>query len=96
MSGPEKREIRRKRLKFQAWHRGTKEMDYLLGTFADRHIEELQDHELDIFEKLTNEADQDIFNWICGREAIPEEHNTALFRALMSLRFEPTDFGAKS
>ncbi len=96
MSAPEQRETRRKRLRFQAWHRGTKEMDYLLGTFADRHIKDLQDGELDALERLMGEADQDIFNWVCGREPVPDEHDSAVFRTLSALRFEPSDFGMKS
>lgn len=42
-------------------HRGCKEMDLILGSFAEKHINELSEDQLEIYEKLLNEADQDIY-----------------------------------
>ena len=43
---------RRRRLLFRAWHRGMREMDLIIGRFADAHIATLSDAELDEFERL--------------------------------------------
>ncbi|NMA96942.1 MAG: succinate dehydrogenase assembly factor 2, partial [Phyllobacteriaceae bacterium] len=49
--------IRRKRLRYRAWHRGTKEMDLILGPFADAHVESYGAAELDRLEALMDEED---------------------------------------
>ncbi len=54
----------KKKLKFQAWHRGTKENDLLLGSYADERLPNFRESQLLLFEKLLNESDLDIFNWI--------------------------------
>ena len=64
-------EARRKRLRFRSWHRGTKEMDVLLGSFADAHIAELSEDEVTQFERLLNNSDPDLYNWISGYEPLP-------------------------
>lgn len=69
---------RRKRLRFRSWHRGIKEMDLLLGPFADRHLAGMSDGDLDGYEALLEESDPDLYNWISGREPIPEAQNGAL------------------
>lgn len=77
--------VRRKRLKFQAWHRGTKEVDLLLGKFVDLHLSEFTATDLDWFDQLLNEADQDITDWITGKRPLPEEFDTPLMARLKSL-----------
>ncbi|HAA94036.1 MAG: succinate dehydrogenase assembly factor 2 family protein [Rhodospirillaceae bacterium] len=64
-------EIRRKRLKFRCWHRGTKEADLLLGGFADAHIDELDEAELDQLEDILAHNDIDLYNWIGGYSPWP-------------------------
>ncbi len=54
----------KKKLKFQAWHRGTRENDLLLGAYADVRLPDFSDSQLWLFEKLLNESDLDIFGWI--------------------------------
>ncbi|MFI5015200.1 MAG: succinate dehydrogenase assembly factor 2 [Hyphomicrobiales bacterium] len=75
-------EIRRRRLRFRAWHRGIREMDLLLGAFADASLETLDDAELGCFEALMELPDQDVFAWLIGQAAVPAEHDTPLFRKL--------------
>ncbi|EKS28184.1 Flavinator of succinate dehydrogenase [Afipia felis] len=53
---------RRKRLLFRCWHRGTKEMDYIFGRFADAHIAGLSEDEVADFERLIDLPDPDLYN----------------------------------
>lgn len=80
-------DIRRKRLRFRCWHRGTKEADLLLGHFADRHLETLSVAELDSLEALLEEADVDVVAWITGDKAPPEALDTALMKRLQALDY---------
>lgn len=73
---------RRRRMLFRAWHRGMKEMDILMGKFADANLAGLTDEELDAFEALMDAPDPDIFKWLTDAEPTPAEHDTALFRRL--------------
>ena len=69
------REIRRRRLAFRSWHRGTREADLLLGRFADRHLADFSDAQLDRYERLLQENDPDIYGWLTGRAPVPDEHD---------------------
>ncbi|CDP50483.1 YgfY COG2938 [Devosia sp. DBB001] len=55
-------------MRYRAWHRGTREMDLILGPYADAHIEGLGEAELDRLEVLMNEEDTDLLMWIMGQE----------------------------
>ncbi|NGP17547.1 succinate dehydrogenase assembly factor 2 [Devosia chinhatensis] len=63
--------IRRKRLRYRAWHRGTKEMDLILGPFADANIESYGAAELDRLEALMNEEDPPLLKWVMRQEQPP-------------------------
>ena len=80
-------EVRRKRLRFRAWHRGTKEMDLIMGKFADAHIGSLDEGDLDRFEALLEEPDDTVYGWIAGREPVPGHLDTPLFRWISRLDF---------
>lgn len=73
---------RRRKLLFRSWHRGIREMDLIMGRFADATIAELTDSELDHYERLMDVPDPQLFAWIIGDEPVPEDHDTALFRRL--------------
>ena len=64
-------EVRRRRLRFRSWHRGTKELDLLLGPFADRALDAMDAAELDQYEAVLQVPDPDIYNWIVQREPVP-------------------------
>lgn len=64
-------EIRLKRLRLRAWRRGMRELDMLLGPFADARLAGLGPAGLDLFETLLAENDQDLLAWITGRAAPP-------------------------
>ena len=72
------RDVRIRRLKFRSWHRGIREMDLILGHFADNALESLSDSELDRYEGLIEVEDTALYNWITGREEVPAEHDTPL------------------
>lgn len=74
---------RRRKALFRAWHRGTREMDLILGGFADQHISELSDDEMAEFEMLLDQLDPRLFKWVTGEEPTPNEFNTALFRRIV-------------
>ena len=79
-------EVRRKRLRFRAWHRGMRESDLLLGNFADAHLAGLSTEQLDRFEALLEVADADIYNWYAGREPVPPEYDHDVMALLRSFR----------
>ena len=66
-------EARFKRLKMRSWRRGTKEMDMILGPFADQEIERLSEAELAQYERMLAQNDQDLYLWVAGRIAPPED-----------------------
>ena len=64
-------EARLKRLRMRSWRRGTKEMDLILGPFADARLEGLEPEALGRFERLLDENDQDLYAWITGQGEPP-------------------------
>ncbi len=72
-------DIRRRRILFRCWHRGTKEMDLVFGRFVDSEIDHLSDAELDQMEVLMEFPDRDLFSWISGEVAPPAEVQTGTF-----------------
>jgi len=75
---------RRRRMLFRAWHRGTRELDLLLGRFADARIGELDEAELDQFEALMEVEDRDLFAWILGRAETPQEFRTPVLAQVLA------------
>lgn len=73
---------RRRRLLFRSWHRGIREADLLLGRFADAHIADLSDPELDTYEQLLDVPDHDLYAWVTNDGMAPAEYETALFQKL--------------
>lgn len=82
---------RRRRLLVRAWRRGIREMDLILGGFADQNIAALSEAELDTLETLMAEDDADILSWINGEKACPPEFATPLFARITAFR---PQFGA--
>ncbi|MCE9649221.1 MAG: succinate dehydrogenase assembly factor 2 [Parvibaculum sp.] len=72
------RDTRLRRLTFRSWHRGIKEMDLVLGHFADQVLPTLAPAEIDQYEALIEVEDTTLYNWVTGREETPAEHDTAL------------------
>jgi antitoxin CptB len=78
MSLSVKLDHRRKRLRYRCWHRGMREMDLLLGGFADRHLDGLSAEQLDRFEALLELPDPELYGWILGREPVPPGYDHEL------------------
>jgi antitoxin CptB len=77
---------RRKRLLFRCWHRGTREMDLILGRFADAEIAGLSDGELDSLERLIEVPDPDLYAALTGDKALDPAHASALFDRIKAFR----------
>ena len=75
--------IMRKRLLFRSWHRGTREIDLLLGGFADAHMQTLPPEQLEQYDRFLNNSDPDIYNWITGAEPVPFAEETDVVRFLV-------------
>jgi len=80
----EDRNTRLKRLKLRSWRRGMKEMDLILGEFADKHLEKLSAEELDAHEQLMDQPDQDLYAWMSGAQSVPERLSEAVERVMTS------------
>jgi antitoxin CptB len=77
---------RRRRILFRAWHRGIREMDLIFGQFADTELRGLPEAELDEFERILGEDDNDLFKWICGEQTLPDRLKTPLFAQISAFR----------
>ena len=80
--------MRRRRLRYRAWHRGTKEMDLVLGPFADAHLEGYGPPELDRLETLMDEEDTDLLKWVMGQEPVPQNIDAALLDTIIAFRLK--------
>ena len=78
---------RLKKLRFRAWRRGFREADLILGPFADHHVEKLSPAQLDEFETLLDQPDQDLYAWIVGTAPTPAEHDGEVLDLIRSFRF---------
>lgn len=79
---PDQLTIERKRLKFRSWHRGTREMDLLLGRFADRQLDSCDAGSLRAYAALLDQSDPDIYDWVSGRLPCPEGELRPIVAAL--------------
>ena len=75
-------DLRRRRLLFRCWHRGTQESDLILGSFAETCLAGFDSGQLDRFEALLDCTDPDLFDWILGGIAPPPEHDHDVMRLL--------------
>jgi antitoxin CptB len=74
----------RKKLIFRSWHRGTREIDLLLGRFADAHLPGFDAGELQQYEELLISSDPDLYNWITGKESPPANINGDVLQKLIN------------
>jgi antitoxin CptB len=89
MHVPSNDAARRKRLSFRAWHRGRKEMDLLLGRYADRRLQSLSEADLARFERIIDYPDPQLYLWISGHEAIPVEADCPLLQDIVASCMAP-------
>ena len=79
-------DARLKKLKLRAWRRGFREADLILGPFADQHVSSFTEAELEWFERLLDQADQDVYGWILEREPTPPAFDGELMNRLKTFR----------
>jgi antitoxin CptB len=82
-------DIRRKRLKYRSQHRGTKELDLLLGRFAAARLDTLDLGQIDRFEALLEAPSPRVYAWITGQDAPPPEMDTDILRLLKGFTLRP-------
>ena len=75
---------RRRKILFRAWHRGMREVDLLLGPFADASLAGMSEAELDEFEALMEALDRDVFAWLIGEAMVPEGFDNGVFRRVQA------------
>jgi antitoxin CptB len=82
-------EHRRKRLRYQCWHRGTKELDLLLGSFADRHLAGFSAGQLDRLEALLDIPEPLLYNWVVGLAAPAGPYDHDVMSLLRNFKLHP-------
>ncbi len=84
----ETREIRIKRLIYRSRYTGTKETDLLLGSFATRHLDTLDETLLADYEALIENSDPDLYMWIRGRKPVPVEWDGEIMKLLKTFKID--------
>lgn len=82
---------RRRKLLFRSWHRGTREMDLVMGRFADAWLGRLSDAELGDFERLIDVPDPELYDWVTGTAAPPAHYDTDLLRRMRAFHVGTVD-----
>ncbi|MBU6234354.1 MAG: succinate dehydrogenase assembly factor 2 [Alphaproteobacteria bacterium] len=77
-------EERRRMLIFRSWHRGTREMDILMGAFADAYVPNFDAAQLDEYERVLTCQDPDLYDWKCGRAEPPADEDCAVLRLFLA------------
>jgi antitoxin CptB len=83
------RDTRLKRLRFRAWHRGTKEADLMIGGFFDARSAEWSVEEITWFEELCEEQDVDIMGWAMGTITVPPRFDGPMLKTMAKLDYVP-------
>ncbi|NRA89067.1 MAG: succinate dehydrogenase assembly factor 2 [Rhizobiales bacterium] len=86
-------EIYKKKLMFRAWHRGMKELDLLMGTFAQDELTNLKGDELEQFERLIDAEDNDLLNYFNGKEPVTDALAGSVFDRIKAQVFTPDRYG---
>ena len=79
-------EVRRKRLRYHSWHRGTKELDLVLGQFGEKYLSTMSENDIDLFEAIINENEHDIYAWLAGREPVPAHHENHIMNMILNFK----------
>lgn len=69
---------RLKKLHIMSWRRGMKELDLILGRFADSHLIELSLIDLDEYEELLREEDPKLMTWFFDQTTAPQKYRNIL------------------
>jgi antitoxin CptB len=80
-------ETRRRKLRFRAWRRGFREMDLIMGQFADTAIDSFDVAGLDEFERLLSVPDWEVYAWLMGQKPVPPNHAGPVLDQLIAFRY---------
>lgn len=83
--------MRQRKILYRAWHRGTREMDFVLGRFVDAFLAELNEPNLSAMEALLDVPDQTLFTWVTGNAAPEPAYDTPVLRAVVTLHEDGPD-----
>jgi antitoxin CptB len=86
MTGNETLESRRKRLLWRATRRGIKEMDIIVGGFAEQSLGAMTAAEMDDFERVLDIPDQDLLSYATGQVDVPGALRSAMLSAVLAFR----------
>jgi antitoxin CptB len=81
--------VRRRKLKFRSWHRGMREMDLIMGRFADACIDAMGPAELDDYERLMETPDPELFGWVLADEPPSADVDSPMLRRLRDFHRAP-------
>ena len=84
--------VRLKRLRMRSWRRGTREMDLILGPFADANLARMTPGELDLYDQMLSENDQDLYQWVTGQANCPDNLKASIAR-IAEFSAERSKFG---
>lgn len=73
-------DARLRRIRIRSWRRGTREMDLILGGFADAELARLEPEALADFERLLEEGDHDLYRWVASPGGPPESYRAIIAR----------------
>lgn len=79
-------DLRRRKLLFRSWHRGLRELDLILGAFADASVGDLTETEIEQYEHLLDIPDTELLAWLTGEQLLPAERRSALFDRIVASR----------
>lgn len=74
----------KKKLLYQSTHRGCKELDIILGGFAEKFLMKLESQSTLDYQKLLNAPDNDIYDWITKKKIPPEKYDTEILKEIIS------------
>tara|TARA_Y100000746_G_scaffold222242_1_gene222485 strand:- start:353 stop:610 length:258 start_codon:yes stop_codon:yes gene_type:complete len=78
----ENKENALKRLKIRSWRRGTKEMDLILGNFANDNLVSLSSVELQTYDRFLNENDNDLYDWCSKKIEAPKMYRSLITKIM--------------
>jgi antitoxin CptB len=81
--------VRRRKLKFRSWHRGMREMDLIMGRFADACVDAMEPAELDDYERLMELPDPELFAWVLGDDPPLADFDSPMLRRLRAFHRAP-------
>lgn len=87
MTGESEIENYRKRLRYRSWHRGMREMDLIMGRFADHHLPNFDQVQLDEYNAVLEHDDPELYSWISGRAPLPEVHDTPMMKLVFEFKY---------